>query len=202
MFGSRGSYVQHFELFIPETLYLDWQKCFVFHYLSLSFIKAGRGTPIWLEDKRIAATSPSSINQAAVDVTSGEMSWDLFDYPDAADALLEDTTQKSLDRLPLLASLLGDAAFPSHLEVFIGGFNKGSSSLAIHKTTTLGDRYGDPAVRENIRRIKGFMAANTLERDKYPKAIHHLKIFKNASGKARLFYKYTPEAGTIRFLER
>ena len=35
MFESRGNYLKYFELTIPKHLYLDWQRCFIFHRLSL-----------------------------------------------------------------------------------------------------------------------------------------------------------------------
>jgi len=35
MFGNRGKYLKYFELWIPEQLYLDWHRCFVYHQLSL-----------------------------------------------------------------------------------------------------------------------------------------------------------------------
>ena len=35
MFGLRSNYLEHFELSIPEQLYIDWHRCFVYHKLSL-----------------------------------------------------------------------------------------------------------------------------------------------------------------------
>jgi hypothetical protein len=43
MFGSRGAYLEHFELTIPESLYQDWHRCFVFHKLALFAIADGKG---------------------------------------------------------------------------------------------------------------------------------------------------------------
>jgi hypothetical protein len=200
MFGGRGSYLKHFELHIPEALYLDWQKCFVFHQLALSSIRAGKGSPVWLEDKRIAAAAASSIDQGAVGIDSGEMSWEMFDYPDELDTIVQDDTSDSFTKMDKLASLLGEDAFPPHVPEFIRGFSIGPESLAVHPTTELGEDYGDETVRREIRRVRGFIGTNQLEKKKYPQAIHHLKIFKNEHGRARLFYKYMPEAGKIRFL--
>lgn len=200
MFGSRGNYLQHFELHIPESLYLDWQKCFVFHQLALSSIKTGKGSPVWLEDKRIAAVSSSSIDQGAVGIDSGEMSWDMFAYPPGADEVVGSDADP-FDTLGRLQDLLGETAFPKHVLDFIEGFSFGPQAVAIHPTTTLGPEYGDESIRSEIRRAKGFIGTNQLERSKYPHAIHHLKIFRNQQGKARLFYKYTPAAGSIRFLK-
>jgi hypothetical protein len=201
MFGTRGGYLKYFELHIPSQLYFDWQKCFVFHQLALSFIRAGKGSPIWLEDKRIAAVSGSSIDQAAVALDSGEMSWELFDFSPEADAIVDGNSADPLTRLRSIAEQVGDNAFPEHVLTFIEKFNFGPESIAIHKTTELGATYGTPQERAEIRRRRGFIATNALEKDKFPHAIHHVKVFRNEAGKARVFYKYTPEMGSIRFLK-
>jgi hypothetical protein len=54
MFGSRKRHLAHFELTIPEQLYLDWHRCFVFHKLALDAIKTKKGSPVWLADQRIS----------------------------------------------------------------------------------------------------------------------------------------------------
>lgn len=200
MFGTRGGYLQHFELHIPDSLYADWQKCFVFHRLALSFVRAGKGTPVWLEDKRIAAVASSSIDQAAVGIDSGEMSWEMFDYPVEADALVADEELAPLDVLRKLRDLVGEDALPGHVIEFIDGFKLGSDSIAIHPTGDVSG-YNDEATKSEIRRVRGFIGTNQLEKGRFPNAIHHIKIFANDDARARLFYKYTPEAGTIRFLK-
>ena len=200
MFGTRGSYLKHFELHIPQHLYFDWQKCFVFHQLSLSFIRTNHRSPIWLEDPRIAAVSSASIDQAAVALDSGEMSWEKFTYDSDVDSIVEGPGAPS-ERLQALAKLVGDAALPAHVLAFIESFNLGPKSIAIHKTTALSSKYGTEEERREIRRRRGFISTNALEKDRFPDAIHHLKVFKNEADQARVFYKYTPEMGSIRFLK-
>lgn len=200
MFGSRGGYLQHFELTIPEGLYLDWHKCFVFHRLALSTIRAGNGSPVWLEDKRIATTSPASIDQAAVGIDSGEMSWDLFGYTDEIDAVVTAVGKDQMAGIRALAGAVGPGALPEHVLGFIEGFSLSNDAIALHPTTQLGAGYGKPEERAEIRRRQGFMGTNQLERARFPHAIHHIKVFKNGDGRARVFYKYTPETGSIRFL--
>jgi hypothetical protein len=77
----------------------------------------------------------------------------------------------------------------------------GPSSIAIHKSTLLSGKYGTSEERTDIRRRRGFIATNALESDRFPHAIHHIKIFRNEDGRARVFYKYAPEMGSIRFLK-
>jgi hypothetical protein len=200
MFGTRGKYLEHFELHIPKQLYFDWQKCFVFHQLALSFIRANKRSPIWLEDSRIAAVASASIDQAAVALDSGEMSWEMFSYDDGVDTIAKGEGDP-LARLKTLAAHVGDNALPEHVLAFIERFNFGPASIAIHKTTPLGPGYGSFEERAEIRRRRGFISTKDLERDRFPDAIHHVKVFKNDAGQARVFYKYTPEAGSIRFLK-
>lgn len=201
MFGSRGGYLEHFELHIPKKLYFDWQKCFVFHQLALTFVRSGLGSPIWLENERIAAVSGSSIDRAAVAVDSGEMSWDMFDFSEAVDRVVDKEDGSPLERLGEIAKIAGESALPSHVVNFIAGMSLGPSSIAIHRSTLLSGKYGTIEERTDIRRRRGFIATNALEADRFPHAIHHIKIFRNEDGRARVFYKYAPEMGSIRFLK-
>lgn len=201
MFGSRGVYLNYFELHIPEKLYLDWQKCFVFHRLSLSFIRAGKGSPVWLEDGRIAAVASNSIDRATVALDSGEMSWDLFDYDSRLDAITGSSRQAINERLKEISEIVGENGFPPYVLKFINEFKPyGDSSIAIHKTTPIGSDYTSADINQIIR-SRGFISTGNLEKDKYPKAIHHIKIFRNPANRARVFYKYTPESGNIRFIK-
>jgi hypothetical protein len=52
--------------------------------------------------------------------------------------------------------------------------------------------------KASITRIKGFIGKSQMEVTKYPDAIHHINVFYNDTGKARVFYKYE---GNIRFLK-
>jgi hypothetical protein len=58
MFGSRRAYLQHFELTIPNQLYVDWHRCFVFHKLALAAIKAGMGSPVGWETTELQPYRP------------------------------------------------------------------------------------------------------------------------------------------------
>lgn len=201
MFGSRGDYLKYFELHIPEKLYFDWQKCFVFHKLALSFIRAGKGSPVWLEDKRVSAASSNSIDKATVALDSGEMSWDIFDYEPTIDVVVDDENSSSISKLSALADIISDNGFPQYVRDFIKEFSPyGNDSVAVHRTTALGVGY-ESADTEQITRSRGFISTGDLEKERFPRAMHHIKIFRNDKGKARVFYKYTPDIGNIRFLK-
>lgn len=199
MFGSRGHYLKYFELHIPDRLYFDWQTCFVFHKLALSSIRAGLGSPIWIDNSRISVTSSNSIDRARVVLDSGEMSWDIFDYTDKIDEIVRGKLSH-YDKLVALAQEVGENALPRHLIEFIKNFRFEPASLAVHNTGTLA-AYKTANV-DDISRAKGFMSANALEPSRFPKAIHHIKILKNDKGRARVFYKYAGEKDKVRFFSR
>jgi len=113
MFGSRKTYLEHFELTIPHQLYVDWHRCFVFHKLSLEAIRAGLGSPVWVGDNRISPVSSSSVDQANVSLDRGEMSFGLFSY-DSSFAELVKTSGDALSKLRSLQHRIGDKALPDY----------------------------------------------------------------------------------------
>jgi hypothetical protein len=196
MFGARGSYLPFFELHIPENLYLDWHKCFVFHRLSLDSIRAGNGSPVWLEDTRVAAVSSSSIDKSTVSFDSGEMSFEIFDYNKKVEEIINEDNSHA-DKLIALSKYLGNKALPDFLLEYIKHFSpSGTKSIVIHSSKTI-EGYKD-ADQDRIERARGFIGNFELEFDKYPQAIHHIKILFNAKNKARIFYKYV---GNIKFIK-
>ncbi len=198
MFGSRESYLHYFELSIPERLYLDWHKCFVFHTLALGSIRSGNGSPVWLEDSRIAAVASSSINRSTVTMDSGEMSFELFDYHNSIEEIISSDIP-SLEKVELIARKLGDSRLPEFLLTYIRNFSPdGDQSLAIHESRSIAGYKDAGTDQDKVRRTKGFIGQSDLEEKKYPLAIHHVKIFFNQAQKARVFYKYK---GNIKFLK-
>jgi hypothetical protein len=197
MFGARGEYLKHFELTIPEQLYSDWHKCFVFHRLALASVNSKLGSPVWIGDRRVSVASTPSIDKATVALDKGEMAFSIFDYTSELDDLvLKD--QSSFKTLEKLRKAIGSDALPQFLITFIKTVSENNESLlAIHTASSI-KGYGSSANQATISRDKGFIGLPQLEKNKFPKAVHHLKIFFNAKGKARLFYKYE---GKIQFIQ-
>lgn len=196
MFGSRGHYLPFFELHIPEKLYIDWHKCFVFHRLSLESIRSGNGSPVWLEDTRVSAVAAGSIDKTTVSFDSGEMSFEIFDYDNQVEKTIV-SKASNLERLKIIAQVLGKKKLPDFLLEYIKHFSpNGDESIAIHPSGSMAG-YKD-ANQERIERARSFIGNRELEKDKYPNAIHHFKILYNAQNKARIFYKYE---GNIKFLK-
>ena len=198
MFGARGKYLKHFELTIPQQLYADWSRCFLFHKLALEAISNNKMSPVWLGDKRISIAAPTSIDQATVNLNRGEMSFQIFDCPDAS--LLDDIISSdpfSIRTLTNLSKHIGEG-LPQFLIKYLREALKVSpDSLAIHQSSSI-ERYKKTANIDQISRTKGFIGTTQLEKAKFPNAIHHIKIFHNGKGKARVFYK---NLGGINFIQ-
>ena len=196
MFGSRRPLVHDFELTIPRQLYLDWHRCFVFHKLALEAIRNGLGSPVWLSDTRIAAVAPGSIDRANVSLDKGEMSFRIFSYDHALESIIK-LALDPIAKLRRLQEKIGSDALPDYLIRYIQRtMPSGADSVAVHSSSTI-ERYADAEGlnKELIERTKGFFGQT--HRD-FPKAIHHIKIFFNGSGRARVFYKFN---GSISFIK-
>ncbi len=197
MFGQRNDYVRYFELTIPKKLYTEWHRCFIFHRLALESARQG-SAPVWLEDKRISAAAPASIDRTVVAMDSGEMSFEVFDYDDSFEHIVADVHKKPIEKLKALHRKLGDS-LPEYLVSFIEKFSPlGNDSVAVHSSTDISNR-GPDVDQKNISRTRGFVGQSELEKTQYPHAIHHVKIFYNKRKKARVFYKYNEN---VQFLKR
>jgi hypothetical protein len=195
MFGSRGDYLNFFELTMPQSLYIDWHRCFVFHRLALSAIKEGLGSLVWLGDARIAPVASSSIDRSTVDLDRGEMSFGLFDFTEEVQKVLL-SNQSAQDKLNQLAVLIGGAAMPSYLIRYIERTSIGlAGALHVHSALDISG-YKD-ADHDAISRSKGFIGGPQIA--KAPKStVHHLFVAHSGRGKARLIYKFV---GTIQFIK-
>jgi hypothetical protein len=196
MFGARGEYLAHFELTIPTQLYADWHRCFVFHKLALATIENNLGSPVWIGDSRVSVASDPSIDKATVVLDKGEMSFQMFDFSEVLDTLASQDPN-SVSTLKRLQAEIGDDALPTFLIDYIAAVTpNGAVSLAIHTASSI--QGSQDANQAAISREKGFMGKSQLELKKFPNAVHHIKIFHNAAGKAKLFYKYV---GSLQFVQ-
>lgn len=201
MFGSRGSYLQFFELTIPSNLFLDWQRCFIFHRLSLESRKQEHRSPVWLDGDRVAVVSSSSINKTAVQVDRGEMSFSLFKYNKTRVSEIVENEERPIQKVKALALLVGQESLPQYLINYIESFcPSGDGSIAIHQPISVAGYTDKPGETDkaSITRTRGFIGASELDERAFPDAIHHVFVLHNADGKARVFYKYH---GNIRFLK-
>jgi len=195
MFGSRGHYLKYFELTIPEKLYLDWQKCFVFHGLSLSAIKSGKGSPVWLEDNRVRPVSTTSIDNTIVDMDSGEMGFEIFNYTSKIEDILNNTKISTIEKLKEINSFIGNDSMPSYLIDFIEAFTPNiNKSIVIHPV-----RYvkKETDYHDSLDRPKGIFGSEASLKE-YPDALHHLLIVKNTFNKSRVIYKYVGNISMIK----
>jgi len=188
-------------LTIPKALYLDWQTCFIFHRLSLESRKQNKRSPVWLDGERITAVAAASIDKTNVSVDKGEMSFELFSFNRKAIEDVVTRDAKPIQKIKQLAHLLGRACLPDYLISYIEHFCPlGDQSIAVHPPYSIAgyaDKKGEMD-KATITRTKGFIGKSQMETAKYPGAIHHINVFYNDFGKARVFYKYS---GSIRFLK-
>ena len=197
MFGARRDSLPYFELTITEELYKKWHRCFFFHRLALDSVKSGN-PPVWPEDRKIRSVATSSIDKTTVRMDSGEMSYGIFNLTTNVEDLIKSDILP-LEKLKRLRNDLGNSKMPLHLISAIEQLSPdGKNSLAIHNSSSIINWTG--ADQKNIKRSKKFMGSWDLEKEKFPHAIHHIKIFFNANKEARIFYKFIGIDG-IKFLK-
>ena len=197
MFGAREKYLNFFELTIPNQLYLDWHRCFVFHKLALEAIKEGMGSPVWLSDARIAAVASASIDRSTVDLDKGEMAFRIFQFDNRLDELVA-ADNSTAEKLEELSQILGDGSFPLYLKRFIMRTSpRVNQNLAVHLSSSIDGYKDEPGLNKTaIERRRGFFGRSQMGEN--TQAFHHLKIFRNAEGSGRLFYKFN---GSIQFIK-
>lgn len=197
MFGSRGDYLPYFELTIPQSLYLDWHRCFVFHRLALAAIRDGLGSLVWLGDKRIQAVSSASIDRSTVDLDKGEMSFSTFAFDEKIDEIAALKTG-TFEKMDALSKLLGPSAFPDYLLRYIKQTSlTNPNSIGIHPATDIsGYADADGLDKIEVKRKRGFFGKS--QRDRFPAATHQLFVMHNGGQNARLFYKFQ---GSIQFIK-
>lgn len=203
MFGAREGYKEYFQLWIPDDLMGNWSKCFAFHKLALEALRTGAGAPVWLSDHKTTPTSPASIDRSSVDFEGGEMSFALFEYDDAVIKHLFDRRGRDDGAvLNELESHFDSKVLPPYVLAYLRReISPGSRSISFHSPSSFGtaaSKYTDDE-KQNIRRTKGIFATNEYQRSEFPNARHHIKVFFNDYGMARLFYKIN--GGAIKFIQ-
>ena len=83
---------------------------------------------------------------------------------------------------------MGDALPPSLINYLAAALKAAPGTLAIHMASSI-ESYKTNTDQDAISRTKGFIGTPQLERPAFPNAVHHVKIFHNGKGKARVFYK-------------
>lgn len=112
---------------IPEQLYLDWQRCFVFHKLALEAIKTKKGSPVWLADQRIATVASSSIDKANVLLDKGEMSFPIFDYSPEVERIIHESNDPLACLKQLQVQIGSDFFLTISSDIFSAFFRMGSA---------------------------------------------------------------------------
>ncbi len=191
MFGNRGKYLHYFELWIPEQLYLDWHRCFVYHQLSLEAIKADKKAPVWISDDRIQPVAPGSIDKRSVVTDAGEMYFAKFALNEDIVRLVNDKQLSEIDRLQKIYDTYGDKVLPAYVMSFIQ-INSYPGNIALHAIRPVGR---DTEYHDTLYRARGVLGGT--DTDRYPNAVHHFMIITNTRNEARMVYRYV---GKVQFL--
>jgi hypothetical protein len=196
MFGNRAKYLPYFELHIPKTLYKDWHQAFKLHGLAMGSIPSGK--PVWLENKRIRATSRTSIDRDYLTIDSGEISFELFPVKDSL-LVATQTSITGYNSFYNVLSLLPDSYISEHILQFVESLKPSENdSIVFHSSRQI--KGSDNIDDVNITRAKGLFGGQDYEETKFPSAIHHFKVFYNDSKTARVVYSYRENDRSIRFL--
>ena len=202
MFGSRDEIIRsNFELWIPYDLYEDWRVSFSYHAISVAVIKEGQGAPLWLSSGRFQPTQSSSINRDVVTMKrSKEMSFGLFNNIREPEAIMEDASLGNLQKLDELHEALGSAGFPREVRDVIKQWVEAGEGICFHPSSEFGTR-GTYSKRDisRISRAKGVWATTQLQ---HRSERHHLRIFYNPQGRARLFYRTMGAGSKLGFMSR
>lgn len=189
MFGNRQNYLRVFELWIPPQLYLDWHKCFIYHYLSLEAIKTEKIAPVWIADDRVRPVSPSSIDRRTVVTDTGEMYFSKFQYTDEVGDIISNPNDE-IKKLESINKLLGEDKFPSYFINFIKSEIKPFIGyVAIHDLRKVRK---DTDYHDSLYRKQGVFGGRDFAR--FPQAIHHVMVLVNTYNEARIVYRYVSKA--------
>ncbi len=193
MFGNRGIYLKYFELWIPEQLYLDWHRCFVYHQLSLEAIKADKKAPVWISDGRIQPAAPGSIDKRSVVTDTGEMYFAKFNINEDTVKLIKTQNLSEVDKIQKINDMHGEKVLPSHVMNFIRS-NPYPGHIAIHDIRPVGK---DTGYHDTLIRPRGVLGGQDYI-NKFPNAVHHFMVITNTLKEARVVYRY---AGKVQFLK-
>lgn len=197
MFGNRKDHLKYFELTIPETLYIDWRRCFLFHTLALESIKSGHGAPVWIESKKTRPVATSSIDKANLQLNAGEMRFAIFPYNREIESIIK-TANEPFSKLRQLQNLIGTESLPEYLINFIRNYSGNQNEILIHPSSSIAGWNDSDTDKQNINRARGFMGNRDIQKDKNPHVKHHIKIYFYEE-KARACYKYV-SPDRIKFL--
>jgi len=131
------------------------------------------------------------------------MSFGLFGFEETEMAQLFTRNGKSdADMLQALQGRFSKEEFPPYVLRYLKQeVASGIQQISFHKPSGFGtgaSSYTEEE-KESIRRTKGIFATNEYKRSEQPDARHHLKVFHNGRGRARLFYKIN--GGAVKFLQ-
>lgn len=183
MFGNRKKYLEYFELWITKSLYGDWRRCFMYHYLSLMSIQTSGSAPVWIGDDRIRPVATQSIDKRTLVLDKGEMVFAKFTFTEDIKNVLK--INNKLEQITKLQELLGNYAFPKYVYNFIStNCINVKKDISILQPRFISNKI--PEYEEMLYRKRGTFGGADLNAG----ALHHLMITYNSKNEARLIYYF------------
>ena len=182
MFGNRKKYLKYFELWITKSLYNDWRRCFMYHYLFLMSITNNGNAPVWICDQRIRPVSTQSIDKKTLLLDKGEMVFPKFKYSKEIEIILQEGSKAKA--LRDLKEYLGSELFPKYIYDFIlTNCQSVQNDIIIFPSRFVSD---STDYHEDLFRKRGVFGGTELGQ----KGTHKLMIVHNSADEARLIYYF------------
>lgn len=199
MFGTRKKYLDHFQLHIPKSLYLDWSDCFDLHRLALASVQSG--TPIWLQSTKIRPVAPSSIDKFnVVEFAHGGFPFDLLDYSSEINIATSESKKGLANFTKVIGLFPKDYGANYLLNYLAERMEADGGEIIWHKSRDFSG-YSDGDQNRIVRTKGGMMGTDgDLELSQFPNGIFHFKLFFNKQNKARLYYRSTRKEGRLKFI--
>lgn len=191
MFGSRGKYIEYFELTIPDDLYTNWHNAFADHRLSMAsfkHVRESKGSPLWTYSGRNIPTSRGSIDRANVHTNRGEIALPIFSYDSTFESLIN--YKNPSETIKKLKEKYGEKVFPRGIMELMELPEERLEKAKMYKISDIKGWKGEGINKEELTRDKGFIATSGT----FYEFDHHFQIVYNPKNKkARLYYKPSSE---------
>lgn len=178
MFGNRSDYLEYFQLWIPEKLYLAWRNCFVYHDFAIESIKSGLGAPSWIADEKVFPVSSGSIDKQTINIETNEIAFHKFEIDNKIIKKLKNF-KNPFDLLYYLNQKFGNECIPIYVLNFVKKHSKNLNNIQI--------------LINELPSINKFSKITTDAPIYYNEIEHRFSIILNLSKQARISYSFLPK---------
>jgi len=202
MFGARKDYLDFFQLWIPEAVFLDWQHSFIYHYISLLDLQETGTAPIWTTGGRVVPTSLQSIDKKNVYTQSRikySEKFNILPFESDINRIINEGVARDYEKLLQLKELL---PISNYIRIIIKMIellsNNNLSNVEIIDGVRLIPKGKDVQYHDSLIRTVGGVFSGD-DRKKMKKD-HTVLFIKNTYGESRMIYYYG--AHKVRFFQK